>query len=81
MPLIIRYDGHRDIPNIAARIRALKAKYNNPYRDKDTKRIEALYNVALNEILDCWLTAWTQSGYTAYPYASRTVYQYKARIK
>ncbi|OQX20966.1 MAG: hypothetical protein BWK80_34925 [Desulfobacteraceae bacterium IS3] len=82
MPLIIRYDGHNDVPDIAELIKNLQTRDKIPCRDKDKERIEELYHITLNGIIDCWISAWTKAGYAADNiYAPGKIYEHKAELE
>ena len=73
IPEMVRYDGHQQIEaaSVKPHITSLVENYRIPCRKKMKKEItEQLYNVAVNEIVDYWVSAWESGGYQAGLFAS-----------
>ncbi len=71
IPPDVSYDGHQEIGDVKSHISSLIANYRIPYRKKMKKEnTELLYNVAVNEIVDYWVSAWEGSGHQAGRFAS-----------
>lgn len=68
IPETVQYDGHQSIEaaGIKPHITALIENYRIPCRARMKKEItDTLYNVAVNEIVDYWVSAWEAGGYQA----------------
>lgn len=71
IPDNVSYDGYQQVGDIKSHITSLIKNYRIPCRQKMNKRIsEVLYNVAVNEIVDYWVSAWQKSGYQAGMFAN-----------
>jgi hypothetical protein len=71
IPNAVRYDGYQEVGDIKSHITGLIEDYRIPCREKMKKEItELLYNVAVNEIVDYWVSAWGEGGYQAGMFAS-----------
>jgi hypothetical protein len=73
IPETVRYDGHQQIE--AARVKSditnLIENYRIPCRARIKKEItDQLYNAAVNEIVDYWVSAWEAGGNQAGLFAS-----------
>jgi len=57
------YDGYHEIGDVKSHITGLIENYRIPGRKRMEKEVtELLYNVAVNEIVDFWVSAWQKSG-------------------
>ena len=66
IPDNVSYDGYQEVGDVKSHITSLIKDYRIPCRKQMTKDITALlYNVAVNEIVDYWVSAWGKSGYQA----------------
>ena len=68
IPEKVQYDGHQqvEVASVKPHITSLVENYRIPCRKKMKKEItEQLYNVAVNEIVDYWVSAWEAGGYQA----------------
>jgi hypothetical protein len=66
IPDDVKYDGYQEIDDVKSNITSLVQNYRIPCRHKwDKDLTEILYNVAVNEIVDYWTSAWEKSGYQA----------------
>jgi hypothetical protein len=66
IPDDVKYDGYQQIGNIKSDISKLIENYRIPCQHVWDKEVtEVLYNVAVNEIVDYWTSAWQQSGFQA----------------
>jgi len=66
IPDDVKYDGYQEVGEVKSHIASLVENYRIPCRKKWDKDItEILYNVAVNEIVDYWTSAWEQSGFQA----------------
>ena len=73
IPEVVRYDGHEQIENasVKSHITNLIENYRIPCRETVKKEItDQLYNKAVNEIVDYWVSAWEAGGYQAGLFAS-----------
>jgi hypothetical protein len=71
IPQDVNYDGYQEVGDIKSHITSLIKNYRIPCRGKMTKEItELLYNVAVNEIADYWISAWQEGGYQTGMFAS-----------
>lgn len=63
IPQTVRYNGHKTVGDIEGSVARLVSKYREPYRGKNKKKItNYLYWVAVNEIVDHWVSAWVAGG-------------------
>jgi len=63
IPKAVRYNGHKPVGNIEKSVTRLVSTYREPYRGKSNKKItDYLYWVAVNEIVDHWVSAWEAGG-------------------
>lgn len=63
IPKKVSYDGYQEIGDINSHITNLIKNYRIPCRKKLTKEVTVLlYNVAVNEVIDYWISAWESSG-------------------
>ena len=63
IPKIVVYDGFHEVSNVDASLSSLIVKYRNPYGHSRDKRVtDYLYNVAVNQIVDHWISAWQEGG-------------------
>ena len=66
IPYDVSYDGHQEIGDVKSNINGLIENYRIPGRYRMEPEITAmLYNAAVNEIVDYWVSAWVSSGYEA----------------
>jgi hypothetical protein len=71
VPNDVSYDGYQEVGDVKSHITSLIENYRIPSRKKMKKEItELLYNVAVNEIVDYWVSAWEDGGYQAGRFAS-----------
>ena len=57
------YDGFHKVDKVDANASRLIVKYRKPYKhSRDRKVTDYLYNVALNQIVDHWISAWQAGG-------------------
>ena len=71
IPKKVTYDGYQEVDDIKSNITDLIENYRIPCRQRMTKEItELLYNVAVNEIVDYWVSAWESSGQQTGMFAS-----------
>jgi len=71
IPDDVSYDGYQEVGEIKSHITSLIKDYRIPCRQKQKKEItELLYNAAVNEIVDYWVSAWDKGGYQAGMFAS-----------
>ena len=71
IPDDVSYDGYQKVGDIESHITSLIKDYRIPCRNQMKKEItELLYNAAVNEIVDYWVSAWEMSGYQAGMFAS-----------
>jgi hypothetical protein len=71
IPNNVSYDGYQEVGDIKSHITILIENYRIPGRKKMKKEItELLYNVAVNEIVDYWVSAWEKGGYQTGMFAS-----------
>jgi hypothetical protein len=69
----VQYDGHQQIETASVKphITSLIENYRIPCRSRMKKEItDQLYNVAVNEIVDYWVSAWEAGGYQPGVFAS-----------
>ncbi len=65
IPETVQYDGYQqvDTENVKPHITSLIENYRIPCQNRMKKEItDQLYNVALNEIVDYWISAWEAGG-------------------
>jgi hypothetical protein len=63
IPKKVVYDGFHEVSNVDASLSNLIVKYRKPYGHSRDKRVtDYLYNVAVNQIVDHWVSAWQQGG-------------------
>lgn len=66
IPDDVKFDGYQEIGDVKSHIAGLIENYRIPCRKRWNKEItETLYNVAVNQIVDYWTSAWQQSGFQA----------------
>jgi len=71
IPDDVKYDGFQEVGDVKSHITRLVENYRIPCLHKWDKDVtEILYNVAVNEIVDYWTSAWEQSGFQAGTFAS-----------
>lgn len=73
IPEKVEYDGHQqvEITSVKPHITNLIENYRIPCQKRMKKEItDQLYNVAVNEIVDYWVSAWEAGGYQAGLFAS-----------
>lgn len=73
IPEKVQYDGHQQIEaaSVKLHITGLIENYRIPCRSRMKKEItDQLYNVAINEIVDYWVSAWEAGGYQPGVFAS-----------
>jgi hypothetical protein len=64
IPDDVKYDGFQHVADVKSNISSLVKNYRIPFRNQWDKDItEILYNVAVNEIVDYWTSAWENSGF------------------
>jgi hypothetical protein len=64
IPDDVKYDGFQEVADVKSNIAGLVKNYRIPCRNQWDKDItQTLYNVAVNEIVDYWMTAWEKSGF------------------
>jgi hypothetical protein len=64
IPDDVSYDGYQEIGDVKSNITVLIENYRIPYRRRMEKDItDQLYKVAVNEIVDYWVSAWEASGH------------------
>ena len=73
IPEKVEYDGHQqvEITSVKPHITNLIENYRIPCQKRMKKEItDQLYNLAVNEIVDYWVSAWEAGGYQAGLFAS-----------
>ena len=66
IPDDVSYDGYQEVGDVNSNITVLIENYRIPYRRRMEKDItDQLYKVAVNEIVDYWVSAWEASGHQA----------------
>ena len=73
IPETVRYDGQQPIEasGVKSEITSLIENYRIPCRAREKKEItDQLYNLAVNEIVDYWVSAWEAGGNQAGLFAS-----------
>lgn len=63
VPKKVVYDGYHRVVKVDENISRLVEKYRKPYRHSRNRQVtDYLYNVALNEIVDHWVSVWQAGG-------------------
>ena len=63
VPKKVVYDGFHEVVNVDASVSGLVLKYRKPYGHSRDKRVtDFLYNIAVNQIVDHWISAWRAGG-------------------
>jgi hypothetical protein len=63
VPKKVVYDGYNRIGKVDANVSRLIVKYRKPYSHSRNRQVtDYLYNVALNQIVDHWISAWQAGG-------------------
>ena len=58
-----KYDGYQKVGDVKESIAGLIEKYRKPYQGVATRKVtDYLYSVAVNEIVDYWVSIWLASG-------------------
>ena len=71
IPYEVSFDGYHEVEDVKSNINGLIADYRIPGRHRMSKEVtEVLYNAAVNEIVDYWVTAWVSSGHQAGQFAA-----------
>ena len=73
IPEMVQYDGYQKIETarVKPHITSLIENYRIPCQNRMEKKVtDQLYNVALNEIVDYWVSAWESGGNQAGMFAS-----------
>lgn len=71
IPNDVSYDGYQEVGDVKSHITGLIENYRIPGRKRMQKEItDLLYNVAVNEIVDYWISAWKKGGYETGMFAS-----------
>jgi hypothetical protein len=73
IPEKVEYDGHHPVETASVKphITSLIENYRIPCKKRMKKEItDQLYNIAVNEIVDYWVSAWEAGGYQAGLFAS-----------
>jgi hypothetical protein len=73
IPETVQYDGYQQIEpaSVKPHITSLIENYRIPCQNRMEKQVtDQLYNVALNEIVDYWVSAWESGGNQAGMFAS-----------
>jgi hypothetical protein len=71
VPDDVTYDGYQEVGDVKSNITSLIENYRIPYRKRMQREItDQLYRVAVNEIVDYWVSAWEASGHQAGRFAS-----------
>jgi hypothetical protein len=73
IPEKVKYDGHQQVEmaSVKPHLTNLIENYRIPCEKRMKKEItDKLYNVAVNEIVDYWVSAWEAGGYQAGLFAS-----------
>jgi hypothetical protein len=71
VPDDVTYDGYQEVGDVKSNITSLIENYRIPYRKRMQREItDQLYRVAVNEIIDYWVSAWEASGHQAGRFAS-----------
>lgn len=73
VPDQVKYDGYQRLnpDNVKSNLSSLIENYRKPCRKVEKREItDQLYNVAVNEIVDYWVSAWKEGGFQAGTFAS-----------
>jgi hypothetical protein len=71
IPDDVSYDGYQKVGDVKSHITSLIENYRIPGRKRMQKEVtELLYHVAVNEIVDYWVSAWEKGGYQTGMFAS-----------
>jgi hypothetical protein len=63
IPDRVTYNGFQKVNNVEENVSGLVTKYRKPYKgNKQAKVTDHLYNVAVNEIIDQWISVWKAGG-------------------
>ena len=63
VPKKVVYDGFHRVGKVEANVSRLIVKYRKPYSHSRNRQVtDYLYNVALNQIVDHWVSAWQAGG-------------------
>lgn len=63
IPEKVVYDGFLEVADVNAGMSGLVTKYRDPYQHNMSKEVnDFLYNVAVNQIVDHWISAWRAGG-------------------
>jgi hypothetical protein len=63
VPKKVVYDGFQKVANVDSNVSRLVTKYRKPYRHSRNRQVtDFLYYVAVNEIVDHWISAWKAGG-------------------
>ena len=63
VPKKVVYDGYHRVVKVDANVSRLIVKYRKPYSHSRNRQVtDYLYNVALNQIVDHWISAWQAGG-------------------
>jgi hypothetical protein len=63
IPEKVVYNGFQEAGNVNANLSGLVVKYRKPYQHNMSKEVnDFLYNVAVNEIVNYWTSAWQAGG-------------------
>lgn len=66
IPELAKYDGYHPVnpDGVKSHLTGLVENYRIPYRKREKREItDQLYVIALNEIVDFWISAWKAGGY------------------
>jgi len=64
IPDDVSYDGYQEVGHVESHITGLIENYRIPGRNRMEKEVtDRLYKVAVNEIVDYWVSAWEASGH------------------
>ena len=72
VPDLVKYDGYQRLnpDNVKSNLTGLVKNYRIPCRQVQKREVtDQLYNVALNEIVDFWVSAWKAGGFQPGTYA------------
>jgi hypothetical protein len=63
IPEVVSYDGYHQVGDIHSQVSRNITNYREPYKGETQKEItDYLYNIAVNEIVDHWVSAWQAGG-------------------
>ena len=63
VPGLIQYDGQHKVDDIHSSLSRIIRDYRNPYLGQDRRQVtDFLYIIAVNEIVDHWVSAWESAG-------------------